>query len=109
MNDNKINQLTEEINHIEQQIADLQAQAKAKKEERTLLYIHPFKSGDTAICQMAGKKRTKEPFKCIIEVNGDMIYATPFKNDGTLSGRHFIVTPDEGKTLRDCFSEVKDN
>ncbi len=98
----KIEELTLAINQKTEQANKLKAEILKYKEERTALKLLPFHAGDEAICTLPDNKNTHgKPFRCIIEISGDTVYAAPFKKDGTVSGRHYMIVPEEGNTYEE--------
>ena len=102
----RIEELNAEISEKTEQAHKLNAEILKCREERTALQLLPFHAGDEAICTLPDNKNTQgKPFRCIIEISSDTVYAVPFKKDGTVSGRHYMVIPAEDKTFTDYFQK----
>lgn len=94
--DAEIKKRYDQIHALQKEIEDLQS-------DRLSLQIKPFKLGDHVL-YMCPSGRTKKETKCVLESDGGFLYVRPFKNDGELSSRHFLVSPfsDYASLLKKC-------
>ena len=84
---------TDIIKKIEEndlRISKLQEENVVLKNNLLELSISPFKLGSYALVEV-NKGKSVQKCKCLLESEDDVLYARPLKNDGELSGRHFIV------------------
>ena len=91
-------EITEEITRLHDE------QTKCRN-EMAEIRMSPFKIGDDVMCEVSAG-RTKKLQKCVIEVEDGIIYVRPYKNDGELSNRNFVILPAFGKTYADYFKKV---
>lgn len=83
----KLQHLYEESQRIEKEKADLRNHIRA-------IRLSPFRVGDVVLYTVS-QGRTQKETKCVIEIEDGSVYVRPYKNDGTLSGRHFGVYTDK--------------
>ena len=80
----RLEELYKVIENAKKEIAEL-------KERKIAAEILPFKLGECVMFEApAGKSKKWQ--KCILETEDGYLYARPYKNDGELSSRHFLVT-----------------
>ena len=102
-NEKRIAEIKDLISEKENTIFHLNMEIAELHKECLELEIYPYKLGDTVVAEVpAGKSRKKS--NCILETdNSGHLYFRPFKNDGELSGRRFMLCPTNGKTYKDLF------
>lgn len=103
----RIKVLRGEIEHHKNQIAELEELIKTARKEILEIEIAPFKIGGYAMYECGAK--VKKLQKCLLECSEyGNLQVRPVKEDGTLSGRHYIVYPPMGKTYQDILQEVEE-
>ena len=104
----RIEELNSELASNYKQIEQLHQINKEIKEEILEVQIAPFKIGGYAMCEVTIGKSTKLQ-KCLLECSEyGNLQVRPVKEDGTLSGRHFLVYPPMNKTYQDILQEVEE-
>ena len=98
--------LKERIRELTEQEKKLKAELLECREQLTAMQLQPFHAGDDVICTLPNNKSLKGTFKGKIEIIADTVYIAPYKKDGTLSGRHYMVIPEEGKNYSDYFQKT---
>lgn len=89
---------------IAEEIARLHDEQIQCKNEMAEIRMSPFKIGDDVMCEVSAG-RTRKLQKCVIEVEEGIIYVRPYKSDGELSNRHFMIFPVNGN-YSDYFKKV---
>lgn len=103
----EIKEIEERISKIDEEIHNLKDTKKELQERKMNCLIAPFKLGGYALVtlSMGGRSKEKE-HKCLLEsTDGFFLYVRPIKDNGELSGRHFIIYPVKGSyggLLKEC-------
>lgn len=105
-NNNEIEVLRKQIKQKESEVSALNIEIKKLKEDVLTLELAPYSIGEEVLCEVPVGKTRKE-CTCVIECEDGCCYVRPYKNDGTLSGRRFSITPIKGKTYADYFRAIK--
>lgn len=87
-NEKRFLTLMARVSEIDAEVFKLQEEKIKCQTEMAEIKIKPFKVGDEVMCEVSAG-RTKKVQKCVIEVEDGLLYVRPFKNDGSLSDRHF--------------------
>ena len=104
----RIEELNSELASNYKQIEQLLQINKEIKEEILEVQIAPFKLGGYAMCEVTLGKSAKLQ-KCLLECSEHgYLQVRPVKEDGTLSGRHFIKVPNSDNNYSHVLQEVKE-
>ena len=91
MNTNeKIKGLMKQIADLDEQIVDLKERRISLSNQVAAEKILPFKEGDEVMYEVT-TGRSRKLTKCLIEIDDGFPYVRPYKGDGSLSSRHFIL------------------
>lgn len=97
-----VEEVMAEIEERKKRIAVLEAEIESLHKERIELLISPYKLGDKVLAEVQMGK-TKKKVECILEAGSGetmgILYLRPFKEDGSLSGRRFMMLPDNDDYL----------
>lgn len=100
----RLNEIEFEIKKIDDEIDGLNTRRKVLQEEALNIHIAPFKVGEYAIVEVPVGRAKKEK-KCLLECEGRLLYVRPVNEDGSLSGRHFLIFPHGERTYADLLKK----
>ena len=86
----KVTELQEEIKKVEAIISKNQEILSSLYVQLAEEHISPIKVGEEAMCLISIGKN-KSYYKSVLSVVGGTVYATPYKKDGTLSDKRYIM------------------
>lgn len=97
----RIDEIRIEIKEIDLNILKMRERKELLIKEMINIELSPFKLGDYVLAEVSSGKGKKE-YKCLLEYDNMMVYVRPVKEDGSLSGRHFYLSPMKYSELKKC-------
>ena len=105
--ENKVSELLKVISEIDEMIYNLKEEKEGLYNDLLNIKLAPFKLGDTALVEIPSG-RSKKWQKCLLESEDGILYVRPYKADGCLSSRHFILYPSPfTNSYEELLKEVK--